>query len=78
MSRASNMNNLNYYFGGNRGYDTVYILTHEYSRPEVVHFQQTIKSINSATDWEKWCTSTERPISECWHDTTINAKGRQP
>lgn len=76
MSCASDMNNFNYYFGGNRGFDTVYILTHEHSRPEVVHFKHTIKSIISVADWEKWCMSNERPILECWHDATINAKGK--
>lgn len=77
MKNPNEMNNLNYYFGGNRGYDTLTLLMDypgdSHGRPEVRNFVKRMDNLihGKLKDYEKWCNSTERPSNECWHDGSI-------
>lgn len=77
MKNPNDMNNLNYYFGGNRGYDTLALLMDyqgdRHGRQEVRNFVKRMDKLihGKLEDYEKWCNSTERPPNECWHDGNI-------
>lgn len=77
MKNPNEMNNLNYYFGGNRGIDTLMLLMDypgdSHGRPEVRSFVKRMEKLihGKLEDYEKWCNSTERPSNECWHDGNI-------
>lgn len=77
MKNPNKINNLNYYFGGNRGYDTLTLLMDyqgdRYGRQEVRNFVKRMDKLihGKLEDYEKWCNSTERPSNECWHDGNI-------
>lgn len=71
MKNPNKINNLNYYFGGNRGYDTLTLLM-DYQgdrngRQEVRNFVKRMDKLihGKLEDYEKWCNSTERPSNEC-------------
>lgn len=70
----SNMNNLNYYFGGDRGFDTLTLIMRypgeSHGRKEVRRFVKRMEQLISKgtlEEYRKWCQSTERPSDECWH-----------
>lgn len=71
------INNINYYFGGNRGYDTLCLLMDypgdRHGRQEVRNFVKRIDKLihGKLEDYEKWCNSNERPKEECWHDSSF-------
>lgn len=77
MKNPNEMNNLNYYFGGNRGYDTLTLLMNyqgdRHGRQEVRNFVKRMDKLihGKLEDYEKWCNSTERPSNERWHDGSI-------
>lgn len=73
MERSS-MNNLSYYFGGDRGFDTLTLimkyLGESHRRKEVRRFLKRIEELitkGTLEDYRMWCQSTERPLDECWH-----------
>lgn len=80
MRDPSKMNNLNYYFGGNRGLDTLALLMDypgdSHGRQEVRDFVKRMEKLihGGIGDYEKWCNSTERPANECWHDISIRSQ----
>lgn len=77
MKNPNEINNLNYYFGGNRGYDTLTLLMDyqgdRHGRKEVRNFVKRVEKMihGRLEDYEKWCNSTERQSNECWHDGNI-------
>ncbi len=77
MRNPNGVNNLNYYFGGNRGYDTLALFMDyqgdKHGRQEVRNFVKRMDKLihGKLEDYEKWCNSTERPSNECWHDWNI-------
>ena len=77
MRNPDEMNNLNYYFGENRGYDTLTLLMdcqgNRHGRQEVRNFVKRMDKLihGRLEEYEKWCNSTERPSNECWHDGNI-------
>lgn len=80
MKSPNEMNNLNYYFGGNRGFDTLTLLMDyqgdSHGRQEVRNFVKRVHNLihGKLEDYEKWCNSTERPSNECWNDSSIRSK----
>lgn len=78
MGRSPNeIDNLNYYFGGDRGYDTLILLMdyqgNRHGRQEVRNFVNRVHGLihRNIEEYKKWCNSTERPDNECWHDANI-------